>query len=350
MTGGFLLKAALCVLTAAQLVTTSADTVAERVKHTGTMAITSINYGNGPMSGDAILVSSGEDKLLMDTGYTDTEWDLTQSTVIRWLKEKGIDRLDLYVSHWHNDHYGLMTTIMQDDFFHIEKIYLPESSEELQYADPSNAGETWYENLLWNIGDPERSRTTHSYHEILEVAEARGIEVVWLDEGSVFRIGDARAEVLWHRMKNYPAGETVVPYLNDRSLVTMITCGGVRYLTCGDMHSQNEQAILEAGIDVHADIFKASHHADATSNCDAWMQAVAPSYIISTRQKISASTLQPADAGGLQPSGDSADYLDDIDESRNEEERLSHYGQLLNAQLTGTFTIRAENGVITVDQ
>ncbi len=355
---GFLIRTALCILMAAQVTAASAGEIRQTIGSKGSMTITAINYGDAVMSGDAILVSSAGEDLLMDTGYPDDQEDPDQSAVIRYLKRTGVDHPDLYISHWHNDHYGLVTTILRDPFFHVGRIYVPESSEELAYADPSHAGETWYANLLLNIGDPEKSRVTHSYHEILETADELGVEVVWLDEGSTFQIGDARGEVLWHRQKNYPYGQTVVPYLNDRSLVTMITCGNIRYLTCGDLHLENERAILEAGIDVHADIYKASHHADVTSNCEEWLEAVDPDYILSTRQKMMLGTTYLS--GGwygsgypiqsdLPSDGTKGGGIRDIDESRNVESRLAEYGTLLNEQERDTVTLRVADGIITLE-
>jgi len=46
-----------------------------------------------------------------------------------------------------------------------------------------------------------------------------------------------------------------------------------------------ESEILDAGFDVHADIYKAGHHGSATSNAQTWLNAVDPSYVfISCRE------------------------------------------------------------------
>lgn len=347
-----LLKITAAILAASTTLSTSAAALEDRIIHTGSMAVTVIDYGLAGMNGDAVLLSSAGANLLMDTGYWDADSpgaaqppvpvydaygnllyeepaDPLPAPVITWLKEHKVQQLDLYLSHWHNDHYYLLTAIMEDDSFKVGKIYLPEISEERTYADPSHAGETWYNNLLWNIPGAEASRGPHSYSAIVETAERRGVEIVWLDEGSQFEVGDARAEVLWHRKANFPYGQTVVPYLNDRSLVTMITCGGVRYLTCGDLHDENERAILDAGVDVRADIFKANHHAKDTSNCEEWLDAVAPSWILSTRYKLD---------DGTDPTPE-----DSV------EDRLRARGTFLSVRDLGTFTVHADNGVITAE-
>ena len=314
----------LLIALAARDLTSAADQTADIIRHIGTMTLTVYDYGPSDLSGDTVLLSSQDENLLMDTAYPDNMEDLSQCTLIRSLKEDGIRDLDLYLSHWHNDHYFLLTTIMSDPWFHVGKLYLPESSEELEYADPVNSGETWYRDLTRNISSAEPSWGPHSYSEVLDTAAAQDIESVWLDEGESFTVGDAHAEVLWHRKCNTPAGQTVVPYLNDRSLVTMVTCGGVRYLTCGDIHKANEYAILGAGVDVDADIFKANHHTFLTSNSQEWIDAVSPSVILSTRQ------------------------VRDPDDEPNCEEQLAAVCPLWSAQRSGDVTVLVENGEITV--
>ena len=84
------------------------------------LRITSIFTGMDN-DGDAILLQSDGYNLLMDTGNTSTDH------VIQTLKEMGVRDLDIYLSHWHDDHYGQILRILDDDDFSVGKLLLPES-------------------------------------------------------------------------------------------------------------------------------------------------------------------------------------------------------------------------------
>ena len=120
-----------------------------------------------------------------------------------------------------------------------------------------------------------------NYCKIMEEIEKRGIEVTWLKQGSAFEIGRASAEVLFQNEDPYldNSQSDTITYVNNASLVTMITTpGGVRYLTCGDIEAETEEKILKAGIDIHCDLFKMNHHGCRTSNTEAFLEEVSPSY------------------------------------------------------------------------
>ena len=63
-------------------------------------------------------------------------------------------------------------------------------------------------------------------------------------------------------------------YINNNSLVTRFTCGNTRYLNAGDIEVDTEYEMLDAGVDLSADICKLSHHGGDTSNSYAFLDAV----------------------------------------------------------------------------
>lgn len=87
-------------------------------------------------------------------------------------------------------------------------------------------------------------------------------------------MGNASFDVLWGC--RYDTDEHGIHYINNNSLVTKVTCGSVRYLTCGDIEDITEKQILDAGIDVSADIYKMSHHGGNTSNTQEFIKKVNP--------------------------------------------------------------------------
>ncbi len=247
--------------------------------------IIAIDYGNTGMSGDAVLVESKGQYILMDTGYAEKDRDIHDTKVIRYLKDHGIRDLDLYLSHYHNDHYYLMTTILQDPFFHVGTVYLPDVTDLLQYGGPGYAGKKWYDYFTKNLCLVKPSWEAHSYTEIMQVLEETGIPCVTLTKGSVFHVGDASFEVIWQRTDGSPSGnyrQAATGLINNSSLVTRVTIGGLRYLTAGDIEKPVEEDMLAAGVDLRADIVKTNHHSGDTSNIEAYYRAVRPTWIFGT--------------------------------------------------------------------
>ncbi len=245
------------------------------------MSVTAIDFGEAPLPGDAILVSSAGRHLLMDTGLPDNQEGYDDCSTIRYLKENGIDTLDLYLSHYHDDHYMLICTIMEDPFFHVEHLYLPYADMLLQYSDFYYSWETWYPALTKNLS-LSGSWGENAQTAILQTAEEKGIPVITFRQGDSFHVGWADVEILWLDTSVFPEGENATDAINLASAAAMVTGGGVRYLTCGDMYVKNEEDMIAAGIDLKADILKLDHHGGETSNCEAFLKAVSPEYAILT--------------------------------------------------------------------
>ena len=243
------------------------------------MRVTAIDFGQAEYPGDVILVSSGGRHLLMDTGLPDNVEDPDGCMTIRWLKDSGISDLDLYLSHYHDDHYFLMCTILEDAFFHVGRIYLPDVETLLTYSDPTYMWETWYGSLTKNLS-LSGSWGENARSAILADAEELGVPVTTLTQGDSFPLGFSNVEILWQETDPVPEGDNATDAINRTSLVAMVTGGGCRYLTGGDMYVSNELHMLEAGVDVQADIFKLSHHGGETSNDPAFLQATGARYAI----------------------------------------------------------------------
>ncbi len=224
-------------------------------------------YAGDDSDGDAMLLQSQGYNLLMDTG------NVTAAHVIPKLKEMKIQNLDIYLSHWHDDHYGQICRILNDDYFTVQKIYLPASEGfEALYKVDEYSGMPWWKDF---------QRHWNARLHILEVIEAKGIETVTLSQGSTFPIGSSSAEVIFQNM--YPdrndSEATTGTYVNNTSLVTMVTTpGGIRYLAPADIEKESEEKLLESGIDVKCNIFKMCHHGASTSNTEEFLEAVSPDY------------------------------------------------------------------------
>ncbi len=228
-----------------------------------TMTLTAIDFVDGNYWGDATLLYSNGKYLLIDTGRTDSK----HKYVINYLKKKGVRKLDIYISHYHEDHFGNARFILNDSYFTVGTIYLPDHS------------------YMENKTGKYFAERNDLYNKMIKAANAKGVKKVYLKKGSSFTIGDCTAKVLYMEGNDRLEKEkrTGVPktdenrddkYVNNRSLVTMFTCGEIRYLNCGDIEYEVEKKILDQKIDVKADIFKMSHHGGNSSNKGPFQKAV----------------------------------------------------------------------------
>ena len=64
---------------------------------------------------------------------------------------------------------------------------------------------------------------------------------------------------------------------NDASIALLIQNGKNRFLFTGDAEEDAEQDILENGLDIAADVYKAGHHGSRTATSEEFFEAVSPS-------------------------------------------------------------------------
>ncbi len=255
-----------------------------KADNTADMVIYSIDLKGA--KGDATLLESGGEYLLMDTGASDA-WD----TLDAFLKSKGVTRLSVYVSHFHSDHAGNLKKILESTYYHVDNVYIPEREQiSLALDDASANGLAESNELSSTQGSLDLWDAITNYKKLARWGVG-GYTV--LKKGSTFTIGNAHASVIgptkYYLPSEFPddpegiSSQTKLEHAyNNSSLVTMIEAGGVKYLNGGDMETAEEAAMIAAGIDVKADIFKMNHHGTDTSNSAAFLKKCAPKYSFSS--------------------------------------------------------------------
>ncbi len=219
------------------------------------LRITVIDFGEEGWGDGAMIESNGE-CMLMDTYLPDCGETLTT-----FLKDHGYTKFSMYLSHYHADHFGNMQRIMKDEDFTVTRLYLPK--DDYMTTTPGD----YENNMNW---------FTSMDHDIRDKAKELDIPITDLQGGDSFMIGDAKVEVLYG--PNFDSDDHNRTYLNSNSLVTRITGGGIRFLTCGDIEKPMERQTIDAGIDLDADILKLNHHGGDTSNSWDFIEAVDPSF------------------------------------------------------------------------
>ncbi len=278
---------------------------ADRAEETP-LTITVIDYGEDGW-GDGALVESDGEYLLMDTYITDCYEELKN-----YLLEHDCTEFAIYLSHYHADHFSNIKPLIRDEQFTITHLYLPDRS----YMTVTEGD--YEDNMWWFKSQAE---------DIPEVAQEYGVPVTYLTTGDTFEVGAAQIEIL--RGPDYEKEDHDRSYLNSNSLVTRVTGGGIRFLTCGDIEKERERQLIDLGLDLQADILKLNHHGGDTSNDVAFLEAVSPLFAY-------------GDYNGDTPSTFAADW------SKAAMTNVMKIANVHSVRYNGTIQYRAVNGNITV--
>lgn len=207
----------------------------------GRLELTTLDVGQG----DSLFLSLPQGQtLLVDGGGlirfgaqpASTSLDIGEDVVSPYLWSRAIRRLDVVViSHAHWDHIGGLAALLAN--FRI--------------------GEVWVGN---NPPDPD-------YDRVIEMARARGAQVVRLTSGDTRSLGGINFEVLAPSADYVPRSKPS----NDDSLVLLARFRQRSFLLTGDVERNAERA-LSADIDV----LKVPHHGSKTSTTELFLARTTP--------------------------------------------------------------------------
>ena len=185
---------------------------------------------------DAIILACEGEYAVVDAGYPESG-----EKVVSYLQNLGAKDLELVVgTHPHGDHIGGMPTVLD--------------------AYPTDT--VWTSQLPY----------TNDYVSSFTSAISRnGADFVQPRPGDSFQLGGATIDVIGPLNLVYEDA-------NDLSLVLRVTYGDIRFLLTGDMEELAEKELVEAGVDLKADVLKVGHHGSASSTSYRFLREVAPTY------------------------------------------------------------------------
>ncbi len=194
----------------------------------GTVRFTLLDVGQGL----AAVVETQHHALVFDTGPRFSErFDTGAAVVVPYLRQRGWRQLDhLIISHGDMDHIGGAESVLAAIPVHAISSSVPDKLAP-RPAIPCRRGQRW---------------------------EWDGVEFVMLHPAQDFA----------HRR-------------NNASCVLKVNAGNHSLLLTGDIEKAAERHLLrEGGTDLRADILVAPHHGSNTSSTTAFIQAVAPKYVL----------------------------------------------------------------------
>lgn len=225
----------------------------------GDLKVSVLNVGQG----DAILIQTGKQTVLIDTSDTDE-----RELLVDELKKFSVTKIDkLILTHPHADHIG------------SAKALINPSSKELKanpYLEKISVAEV-YDNGIVSASQLYKSYT--------KAAADKGIKCTALKAGDTLDFGNSvKFKVL------YPLTEVVDAVNsgneksdpNNESVVGKLTYKKFSMMLTGDAERKVESEIWadNDSKDLKCDMLKAGHHGSKTSSTDNFIKTVAPSYVL----------------------------------------------------------------------
>jgi len=193
--------------------------------------------------GDSILIQTPSDKIILIDGGPGTKI-LTELNEILPFLEKSIDLMVL--THPHSDHIeGLVPVLKRYD---VKAALITGVS----YTN------TYYEEFLENL------------------RQEADVYFAYADQD--FDFGDGVYLDVIYPFESI-AGESF-ENVNNSSIVIRLTYGDNEILLAGDSEVEVEEKLLESGVILASDVFKASHHGSRTANSADFLEAISPQTVV----------------------------------------------------------------------
>lgn len=213
--------------------TTNAAAGATNTAAAATMTVSFLDVGQG----DAAVIQCGGQTLMIDGGPSKRS-----DYVYSWLKQRGITTIDYMIAtHTDADHIGGLSGAL--------------NAASVGAAYCSSATGT--------------TRTFNSYVKYL-TRQGKGITVPSV--GTCFALGNAVVQILG------PIGTSTDS--NNNSIVAKVTFGNTSFLFTGDAEREEEQALLNSGVDLSSTVIKIGHHGSASSTSYQFLREVNPQYAV----------------------------------------------------------------------
>ena len=190
--------------------------------------------------GDCILIQMPDNKnILVDTGNLSAGYK-----VEKYLKSKKISHLDcVIITHMHPDHVGGIFNVLPK--YGINIIYY----------------------------NGYRPQDNEFFLELINLAEDLNITMKILNSGNKLLFGKVRLDAL----------SPIKPLsgdMNKDSVVIKVIFGKISFLLTGDLNSNGEKRLIEAGCNLKSDVLKLGHHGAEDASSEEFIDKVVPKIAI----------------------------------------------------------------------
>ncbi|EKU71825.1 ComEC/Rec2 family competence protein [Selenomonas sp. F0473] len=209
----------------------------------GTLIVRMLDVGQG----DAILVQTGTQNILIDTGDVDEREKLRAG-----LAQAGVTKIDkIILTHPHADHIGGMEILLKE--YTVGEVY--------DNGQPSNS--PVYRGYMKQLQAMHVKSRALTAGETLDLGGGASFEVLAPSPEMIDRV---------HREKNKKSDP------NNECVVGRLVFGNFTMMFTGDAEKEEEGAILGASdsMRLRSAVLKVGHHGSKTSSSAAFLKAVQP--------------------------------------------------------------------------
>ena len=205
------------------------------------------------------VLRSGGHGLLFDCGSANYG-QIGTFTIVPALRSIGIERLDaVVVSHADLDHFAGVIDVV--DALPVGRVLMTGHTRDAALAQVGAAAG----------GRPAaRGATGQLWLSLRE----RGVPIDFVEAGDRFELGEAGVAVIWP-----PPGRRFEDD-NDNSVVMSFTAAGRTVLMCGDIQAEAMQRMLDAPVELAADVTDLPHHGSFPPPAVAWLAEADPSIVL----------------------------------------------------------------------
>ncbi|MGL6000839.1 MAG: DNA internalization-related competence protein ComEC/Rec2 [Plesiomonas sp.] len=204
--------------------------------------------------GLAVVLSRNGHAIVYDTGSSWQGSSMAKSQILPFLHWQGWALDGVILSHQDNDHAGGL-----DDLLRAFPRAWVRSSGTIYAAEPNSKSNKHH------LGDASQHLSQTSAAPVIRSGSChRGNRWTWQQLG---------IEAVWPLTQVEKAG-------NADSCTLLVTDGTFRLLLTGDIEKAGEQALLNLGDNLQADIMTIPHHGSQTSSTSTFLQAVNPDYAL----------------------------------------------------------------------
>jgi len=116
---------------------------------------------------------------------------------------------------------------------------------------------------------------SRAFNNMLKYASKQGTPIIVPNEGDALKLGGATVTILHCWPEAIDASRT-----NDSSIVLRIDYGTTSFLFTGDAEDWSEYMMIDAGVNLKANVLKVAHHGSKYSSTQEFLNVIQPEYAV----------------------------------------------------------------------